>query len=66
MVGNYPDSATTYRKLVEEYPAELDHQTGLGWAMMKMGRRAEARGMFAEVLGVSPDNASAKAGMSAQ
>lgn len=66
MVGNYPDSATTYRKLVEEYPAELDHRTGLGWSMMKMGRRAEARGMFAEVLAVSPDNASAKAGMSAQ
>ncbi len=62
-VGNYPDSATTYRKLVAEYPADLTFQTGLGWAMLKMGRRAEARTMFQQVLAVSPDNASAKAGM---
>lgn len=65
-VGNYPDSATTYRKLIEEYPAELDHQTGLGWCLLKMGRKAEARQVFAGVLAVSPDNASAKAGMAAE
>ncbi|HQP36515.1 MAG TPA: tetratricopeptide repeat protein [Polyangiaceae bacterium] len=62
-VGNYPDSATTYRKLIEEYPAELDHQTGLGWCLLKMGRKAEARQTFGGVLAVSPDNANAKAGM---
>jgi len=62
-VGNYPDSANTYRKLIEEYPAELDHQTGLGWNLLKMARKAEARQVFAGVLAVSPDNASAKAGM---
>lgn len=64
-VGNYPDSAATYRKLVEEYPAELDHQTGLGWCLLRMGRKAEARQVFAGVLAVSPDNSSAKAGMAA-
>lgn len=63
MSGNYPDSATTYRKLIEEYPAELDHQTGLGWALVKMGKLSEAKQIFAQVLVVSPDNASAKAGM---
>ncbi len=64
-LGNYPDAATQYRKLVEDYPADLDHQTGLGWALLRMGRRAEARQMFAAVLAVSPDNANAKAGMAA-
>lgn len=39
-IGNYPDSATVYRKLVRDYPAELDHQTGLGWALARMGRAA--------------------------
>lgn len=63
MIGNYPDSATTYRKLMEDYPAELDHQTGLGWALVKMGKTAEAKQLFRQVLAVSPDNANAKAGM---
>lgn len=63
MIGNYPDSATTYRKLVEDYPAELDHQTGLGWALVKMGKTAEAKQLFRQVLAVSPDNPNAKAGM---
>lgn len=62
-VGNYPDSANEYRKLVEEYPAELDHQTGLGWALVKMGRKAEAKQLFAAVLAVSPDNANARQGL---
>jgi len=63
MIGNYPDSATTYRALIEQYPAELDHQTGLGWALVKMGKGAEAKQIFRQVLAVSPDNANAKAGM---
>jgi tetratricopeptide (TPR) repeat protein len=62
-VGNYPDSATEYRKLVEEYPGDLDHQTGLGWALVKMGRKAEGKQVFAAVLAVSPDNTNARQGM---
>ena len=62
-IGNYPDSATVYRKLVRVYPAELDHQTGLGWALARMGRAGEAKKIFAEVLAVSPDNPNARQGM---
>lgn len=62
-VGNYPDSANEYRKLAEEYPAELDHQTGLGWALVRMGRKGEAKQVFAAVLAVSPDNTNARQGM---
>ncbi len=62
-IGNYPDSATVYRKLVKDYPGELDHQTGLGWALARMGRTAEAKKTFARVLDVSPDNPNARQGM---
>jgi tetratricopeptide (TPR) repeat protein len=63
MVGNYPDSATHYRSLVAEYPADLNHRTGLGWSLARMGRRKEAKVQFAAVLAVSPDNPNAKQGM---
>jgi tetratricopeptide (TPR) repeat protein len=62
-LANYPDSAVVYRKLLEDFPAELDHQTGLGWCLARMGRRAEARQLFAAVLAVSPDNVNAQQGM---
>lgn len=62
-VGNYPDAATVYRKLVADYPAVLDHQTGLAWTLLRMGRRAEAHRLFNAVLAVSPDNLNAKAGL---
>lgn len=59
MRGEYPDSAALYRDLIRDYPAVLDHQTGLGWGLLRMGRSAEAKRLFAEVLAVSPDNPSA-------
>ncbi|MEZ4220677.1 MAG: tetratricopeptide repeat protein [Polyangiaceae bacterium] len=62
-IGNYPDSATLYRKLVKDYPADLDNQTGLGWALARMGRGAEAKKVFAAVLEVSPDNVNARQGI---
>jgi Flp pilus assembly protein TadD len=46
-----------------DYPAELDHQTGLGWSLLKMGRSKEARQLFTAVLAVSPDNPNARQGM---
>jgi len=64
--GNYPDSATLYRKLVESFPAELDYQTGLGWALQRMGKREEAQKLFRAVLAVSPDNPNALAGQAAK
>lgn len=62
-VGNYPDAAVVYRRLAEEYPAELDHKTGLGWALAKLGRVKDAKEIFAAVLAVSPDNPNALEGM---
>lgn len=63
MVKNYPDSATVYRGLVEHYPANLNYQTGLGWALARMGRVKEGKELFRAVLAVSPDNPNALDGM---
>ena len=62
-LGNFGDAATTYRRLADSYPATLDYKTGLGWALLKLGRSADARAQFEAVLAVSPDNTSAKQGM---
>ncbi len=62
-LGNYPDAAALYRKLVDAFPAELDYQTGYAWALLRMGKRDEARKYFQAVLAVSPDNPNALQGM---
>jgi tetratricopeptide (TPR) repeat protein len=64
-LGNFPDAAAGYRKLVEEYPGELDYQTGLGWALLRLGKIEEAKKIFGFVLSVSPDNSNARDGMAA-
>lgn len=65
-LGNFPDAAAGYRKLVEEYPGELDYQTGLGWALFRLGKREEAQKIFQFVLSVSPDNPNARDGKAAK
>jgi tetratricopeptide (TPR) repeat protein len=64
--GNYPDAAAIYRKLVDEYPGDLDYQTGYAWALQRMGKREEAQKLFQAVLAVSPDNLNANQGAAAK
>ncbi len=64
-LGRYPDAATLYHKLIEEYPGVLDYQTGYAWALQHMGKRKEARAIFQAVLAVSPDNVNARQGLKA-
>ena len=56
----------THRRLADDYPSELDYKTGLGWALLKQGKGAEAKAVFEGVLAVSPDNVSARAGVGAR
>jgi len=65
-LGKFADSIQGYRKLSEEYPGELDYQTGLAWALLRLGKRAEARPIFEGVLAISPDNPSALQGLAAK
>ena len=61
--ANYAGAESSYRQLTGDYPSDLDYKTGLGWALLKLGRTADARQIFTAVLAVSPDNTNAKAGM---
>lgn len=61
--GNFAGAESTYRHLMEDYPSEMDYRTGLGWALVKEGKNAEAKPIFESVLAVSPDNVNAKAGL---
>jgi tetratricopeptide (TPR) repeat protein len=64
-LGRFPDAAVLYRKLIDDYPATLDYQTGYGWALLRMGKRKQADIVFRSVLAVSPDNVNAQQGLSA-
>ncbi len=61
--GNFTGAEGTYRRLSDDYPSELDYRTGLGWALLKQGKAGDGRSVLEAVLAVSPDNASAKAGL---
>ncbi|MBI5610434.1 MAG: tetratricopeptide repeat protein [Deltaproteobacteria bacterium] len=63
--GKFKEAEALYRQVLEDYPGDLEMQLGLGWTLLRLGRREEARATFAEVLGVSRQNASAKAGLEA-
>ena len=65
-LGKFAEASQGYRKLAEEYPGELDYQTGLAWALLRLGKLAEARPVFEGVLAVSPDNPSALQGLAAK
>jgi Domain of unknown function (DUF932)/Tetratricopeptide repeat len=65
-LGRFPDAAVLYRKLIDDYPAMLDYQTGYGWALQRMGKRKEAEAIFRSVLAVSPDNVNAQQGLAAR
>ncbi len=62
-LGNYPDAANLYRGLIADYPGDLDHQTGLGWCLLRMGRTPDAKRVFQQVQAVSPDNPNARQGL---
>ncbi|MFT3767455.1 MAG: tetratricopeptide repeat protein [Minicystis sp.] len=64
-LGRYPDSATTYRRLAESYPSDVEVRAGLGWALLKSGKAAEAASEFRTVLEVAPKNALALDGLKA-
>ncbi|MDP6418764.1 MAG: tetratricopeptide repeat protein [Candidatus Krumholzibacteria bacterium] len=64
-LGRYPQSETSYRKLLSLYPSDQDLHSGLGWALLMMGDKEEARKEFEGILRVSPDHLSAAQGLRA-
>lgn len=64
-LGRYPESAGLYKRLSEAYPSDVEVRAGLGWALLKAGKAAEAASEFRAVLDVAPKNALALDGIKA-
>ena len=64
-LGHYGESGTLYRKLADTYPSDVEVRSGLGWALLKLGRKADAASTFREVLEIAPKNTLALQGLAA-
>jgi len=61
--GRYGEAEKEYRKIISEYPADIEMKLGLGWTYLRMGHKSKAAGVFREVLMVRKNNTSAQNGM---
>jgi tetratricopeptide (TPR) repeat protein len=62
---HFPEAEAGYRRLVTQYPSDIEMRGALGWVLFRMGKKQEAVSLFEQVLEVSPDNVSATAGLRA-
>ena len=62
-LARYDEAAAIYRKLMDLYPSDVDARTGLGWALLKKGKAADAVKEFRAVLEFAPKNALARDGL---
>ncbi len=59
----YKDAESYYRKVLTYYPGDVEMMAGLGWSLMKQGKKEAAEKTFAEVLRYAPNHVSANAAM---
>jgi tetratricopeptide (TPR) repeat protein len=52
--ARYPEAETLYRRVLGFYPSDADARAGLGWSLLKQGRRGDARQAFLEASYVAP------------
>jgi tetratricopeptide (TPR) repeat protein len=64
-LGRFDAAKAAYQAVLDRYPGDLEMLTGVGWCELRRGHRAEAAEAFRAVLAVSPDDASATAGLTA-
>jgi len=62
---SYAKAEGFYDAVLADYPADTEMMLGLGWTLLKQGRKADARAMFQRVLEIHRKNANAKAGLRA-
>jgi tetratricopeptide (TPR) repeat protein len=59
----FPEAEQLYRGLLQHYPSDVEMRAGLGWSVLRMGKTKEAIKLFTQVLELSAQHASAKAGL---
>ena len=52
--GRYPEAEALYRRVLARYPSDAVARSGLGWSLLKLGKRAEAREEFLEAARAAP------------
>ena len=60
--GKYGEAEKQYRKIISEYPADIEMKIGLGWTYLRMRQNRKAE-VFRAVLMVRKNNVSAQKGM---
>ncbi len=64
-LGRFAEAATMYQTVLGLYPSDLELRVGLGWALLKQGKKVDAAREFRRVLDVSPGYVSAQQGLAA-
>ncbi len=64
-LAHYRQAEGLYAQVLSDYPGDLEMMLGLGWTQVRLGKKDDARAGFTQVLGISRQNASAKAGLEA-
>ncbi len=64
-LGKYSQALKQYQLVLNDYPSELEMMLGLGWTYVRMGRKAEAKKMFEQVLGIRRSNLNARSALEA-
>jgi len=63
--AKFADAESSYRALATQYPSDVEVRSGLGWALLKLGKTGDAQTVFAEILTVAPKNTLALEGVAA-
>ena len=64
-LGRFEESEQVYRAVSRRYPSDLEVVTGIAWCQARRGHRDEAAATFRSVLAVSPEDTTARAGLTA-
>jgi protein O-GlcNAc transferase len=60
---HFPEAELLYRHLIKLYPSDIELRASLAWAVLRNGKLKEAAELFNSVLEISPNHASAAAGL---
>jgi tetratricopeptide (TPR) repeat protein len=63
--ARYPEAETLYRRVLGFYPSDADARSGLGWSLLKQGKRGDARQAFLEAARVAPRSLAIADGLTA-
>jgi len=63
--GRYSEAEALYRRVLGRYPSDADARAGLGWCLLKQGKRPEARQAFQAAARVAPRSPTVLDGLTA-